>query len=119
MNKSYFFFWITLCCLGLNSTAQISQPGMGNTLNNTMNSPGGGSSSPSVTPLEVPPHRGVVKPAGKYYIEVVVNWMLSDNNTVFYLLKSDGKPVEREKISCSVEIQRKDVDPEVQAVKQY
>jgi len=118
MNKSYFFFLLVICFSAYSSIAQISQPGMASTLNNTMNTPGG-SSSPSVTPLEAPPHRGVVKAAGKYYIEVVVNWMLSDNNTVFYLLKSDGKAVDREKITCSVEIQKNDVSPEAQVVKHY
>ena len=98
--------------------AQINQPGQNSVLNSTMNTPNGGYSE-SVTPLDAPPHRGVVKEAGKYYIEVVVNWMLSSNNTVFYLLKSDGKPVDREKITCTAAIQRTDTEDEAQLVKQY
>ncbi len=65
--------------------------------------PGGGSSE-SLTPLEAPPHKGVVKPAGKYYIEIVVNWMLSKNNTTLYLLKSGGKPMPVEKVRCTTEM---------------
>ena len=98
--------------------AQINQPGQNSVLNSTMNTPNGGYSE-SITPLDAPPHKGVVKEAGKYYIEVVVNWMLSSNNTVFYLLKSDGKPVAREKITCAAAIQRTDTEDEPQIVKQY
>ena len=73
------------------SMAQINQPGQKNSvLNSTMNTPNGGYSE-SVTPMDSPPHKGVVKEAGKYYIEVVVNWMLSSNNTVFYLIKGRWK----------------------------
>ena len=95
--------------------AQINQPGQNSVLNSTMNTPNGGYSE-SITPLDAPPHKGVVKEAGKYYIEVVVNWMLSSNNTVFYLLKSDGKPVDREKITCTAAIQRTDAEDESQIV---
>ena len=98
--------------------AQINQPGQNSVLNSTMNTPNGGYSE-SITPLDAPPHKGVVKESGKYYIEVVVNWMLSSNNTVFYLLKSDGKPVDREKITCTAAIQRTDAEYQPQIVKQY
>jgi len=98
--------------------SQINQPGQNSVLNSTMNTPNGGYSE-SITPLDAPPHKGVVKESGKYYIEVVVNWMLSSNNTVFYLLKSDGKPVSREKITCTAAIQRSDAEDESQIVKHY
>ena len=98
--------------------AQINQPGQNSVLNSTMNTPNWGYSE-SITPLDAPPHKGVVKESGKYYIEVVVNWMLSSNNTVFYLLKSDGKPVDREKITCTAAIQRTDAEDQPQIVKQY
>jgi len=98
--------------------SQINQPGQNSVLNSTMNTPNGGYSE-SITPLDAPPHKGVVKESGKYYIEVVVNWMLSSNNTVFYLLKSDGKPVDREKITCTAAIQRTDAEDESQIVKKY
>ena len=101
------------------SFAQIGQqPGQNSVLNSTMNTPNG-SYSESITPLDSPPHKGVVKEAGKYYIEVVVNWMLSSNNTVFYLIKADGKPMDREKITCTAVVQRTDTDDEPQAVKHY
>lgn len=109
---------LLLFFVAIQGTAQTTQPGQNSTLTNTMNNYGG-TNSESVTPMEAPPHKGVVKEAGKYYIEVVVNWMLSENNTVFYLIKSDGKAVEREKITCEVEIQRTDVDPETKVVKPY
>ena len=98
--------------------AQINQPGQNSVLNSTMNTPNGGYSE-SITPLDAPPHKGVVKESGKCYIEVVVNWMLSSNNTVFYLLKSDGKPVDREKITCTAAIQRTDAEDQPEIVKQY
>lgn len=72
-----------------------------------------------VTPMDAPPHRGVVKPAGKYYIEIVVNWMLSDNNAVFYLLKSNGAPITNDKITCRVEIERTDEEGEPIPVKKW
>jgi len=58
--------------------------------------------SETITPLGAPPHKGVVKQAGKYYIEVVSNWMASKNNTVIYLLKSSGVAVVNEKITCTL-----------------
>ena len=110
---------ISVFFVGTNISGQISQPGQNNSvLNSTMNTPNG-SYSESVTPLDSPPHKGVVKQAGKYYIEVVVNWMLNSNNTVFYLIKADGKAMDREKITCTAVVQRTDEDDEPQTVKQY
>jgi len=109
---------IAICFIGTHVSAQITQPGQNSVLNSTMNTPNGGYSE-SVTPMDAPPHKGVVKEAGKYYIEVVVNWMLNSNNTVFYLLKSDGKPVDREKITCTAVVQRTDMEDEPQVVKHY
>jgi hypothetical protein len=110
---------ISVFFIGTNVSGQINQPGQNNSvLNSTMNTPNG-SYSESVTPMDAPPHRGVVKEAGKYYIEVVVNWMLSSNNTVFYLIKADGKPMDREKITCTAVVQRTDEDDEPQTVKHY
>ena len=83
-NSIVFLVLFLLCQV---SIAQISQPGQNSVLNSTMNTPNG-SYSESVTPMDAPPHKGIVKEAGKYYIEVVVNWMLSSNNTVFYLIDS-------------------------------
>ena len=66
---------ISVFFIGTNVSGQINQPGQNNSvLNSTMNTPNG-SYSESVTPMDSPPHKGVVKQAGKYYIEVVVNWM--------------------------------------------
>jgi len=58
--------------------------------------------SETITPLDAPPHKGVVKQSGKYYIEVVSNWMASKNNTVIFLLKNTGKPITNESILCTV-----------------
>ena len=49
-----------------------------------------------------PPHKGVVKQVGKYYIEVVSNWFFSKNNTVIYLLKRNGQPIENMNLICEV-----------------
>lgn len=76
-----------------------------------------GSSGPEVTPLDAPPHHGVVKPSGKYYIEVVMDWMLSENNAVFYLLKDNGKPFSNDKITCSAVMQRTNHEDEIIPVK--
>lgn len=51
-----------------------------------------------------PPHNGVVEKAGKYYIEVVTNWMQKDNNTTIYLLNYNGKIITKKKMSCKVSI---------------
>ena len=111
---------ISVFFVGTNVSGQMNQPGQNNSmLNSTMNGPGSGGYSESVTPLDSPPHKGVVKEAGKYYIEVVVNWMLSSNNTVFYLIKADGKPMDREKITCTAVVQRTDENDEPQTVKHY
>mgnify|MGYP001088493260 FL=1 len=118
MNKFNAIAFLLSFLLSQVSIAQINQPGQNSVLNSTMNTPNGGYSE-SVTPLDSPPHKGVVKEAGKYYIEVVVNWMLSSNNTVFYLIKADGKPVDREKITCTAVVQRTDADDEPQMVKYY
>ncbi len=90
MNKFNAIAFLLSFLLSQVSIAQINQPGQNSVLNSTMNTPNGGYSE-SVTPLDSPPHKGVVKEAGKYYIEVVVNWMLSSNNTVFYLIKGRWK----------------------------
>ena len=117
--KFNILFVIVAIFIGITVTAQINNPNQNSVLNQTMNGPGSGGYSESVTPMDAPPHRGVVKEAGKYYIEVVVNWMQSSNNTVFYLLKSDGKPVDREKITCTAVVQRADTEDEPQKVKHY
>ena len=118
MKKAGLISFILICFFCLSSHAQITQPGQNSILNSTMNTPNGGYSE-SVTPLDAPPHKGVVKEAGKYYIEVVVNWMMSNHNAMFYLIKSDGKAVEREKISCSAVIIRKGQENEVLSVTPY
>ena len=51
-----------------------------------------------------PPHNGVVEKAGKYYIEVVTNWMQKSNNTTIYLMNYAGKTVSPKKLSCIVSI---------------
>ncbi|CAG5085988.1 hypothetical protein [Parvicella tangerina] len=51
-----------------------------------------------------PPHNGVVEKAGKYYIEVVTNWMQKSNNTTIYLMNYAGKIVTKKKVSCKVSI---------------
>ncbi|MCB9197591.1 MAG: hypothetical protein H6600_03975 [Flavobacteriales bacterium] len=51
-----------------------------------------------------PPHNGVVEKAGKYYIEVVTNWMQKSNNTTIYLMNYAGKIVTKKTVSCKVSI---------------
>lgn len=51
-----------------------------------------------------PPHNGVVEKAGKYYIEVVTDWMQNTNNTTIYLMNYAGKTVATKKTSCQVSI---------------
>ena len=63
----------------------------------------------NATPLEVPPHNGIVKPIGKFYIEAVSDWMAMGNNVTFYLLKSNGNPVLNSKATCSVRTTCKEV----------
>jgi len=67
------------------------------------------------TPLESPPHNGAVKQAGRYYIEVVTNWFATKNNTTIYLLKTSGKPIPNEAITCTVKTKMDDKE-EVQKV---
>jgi len=56
-----------------------------------------------MTPLTHPPHGGMVKPAGKYYIEMIVDWMLKEDKITLYLLKESGKAVSNEKITGSIQ----------------
>jgi hypothetical protein len=51
-----------------------------------------------------PPHNGVVEKAGKYYIEVVTNWMQKSHNTTIYLMNYAGKIVTKKTVSCKVSI---------------
>ena len=51
-----------------------------------------------------PPHNGVVEKAGKYYIEVVTNWMQKSNNTTIYLMNYAGKTVTSKTVLCNVSI---------------
>lgn len=62
-----------------------------------------------------PPHNGVVEKAGKYYIEVVTNWMQKNNNTTIYLLNYSGNAVSKKNVSCLVSIRANEKNLELES----
>lgn len=109
--------FLLLFIIGFSSIAVAQNSPMTGMSN--MSNMGGGSSGPEVTPMDAPPHHGIVKPSGKYYIEVVVDWMLSENNAVFYLIKDNGKAITNDKITCTAVIQRADQEDEEVVVRNW
>jgi len=54
--------------------------------------------------LDNPPHGGQVKKSGKYYLEVVVDWVAKTDKLIVYVLNSTGKMVSLKKLSCFAQI---------------